>query len=250
MYLEKWYADRVEHGQVEVRYQANLHVGPVTIGYSGRLSEGRTSLSHLGMRRLPMPEILGDSLHWPAGADDPAIVWHGACNRPQQLWQNGDQAISWDPVVLNGEVSVDNRHRPARGYVERLILNLAPWRLGLKTLKWGRFCGCKHSLVWIEWLGRIPMKLSLLDGRTESLQEVGQREIRTEHARLALGKPSKIVSEPLGSGALAALGWIRMFVAPRFLSGIETKWLAEASLELSGETIDYGFTVYEEVVWQ
>lgn len=250
MCLEKWYADIVEDGHVEVRYQANLHLGPVTIAYSGRLSEGRTSLTHIGMRRQPMPEILGGVLHWPAGTGDPEIAWHGACSRPQQLWQNGSQAITWDPIVLNGGVAVDGRHRPARGYVERLTLNLAPWHLGLKTLKWGRFCGQKHSLVWIEWLGGIPMKLSLLDGHTESLQEIGQRQIRTERARLELGKPTEIVSEPLGSGALAALGWIRMFVAPRFLSGIETKWLAEASLTLHGETIDQGFTVYEEVVWQ
>ena len=250
MYLEKWYADMVEDGHVEVRYQANLHVGPVTIGYSGRLLEDRTSLAHIGMRRLAMPEILGDALQWPAETGDPEIVWHGARSRPQQLWQNGNQGIFWDPVVLNGGVAVDGRRRPGRGYVERLTLNLAPWRLGLKTLKWGRFCGRKHSLVWIEWFGRIPMKLSLLDGRTELLQEVGQREIRTEHARLALGNPNEIVSEPLGSGALAALGWGRTFVAPRFLSGIETKWLAEASLELRGETVDQGFTVYEKVVWQ
>jgi hypothetical protein len=250
MYLEKWYADMVEDGRVEIRYQANLHVGPVTIGYSGRLSEGRTSLTRIGMRRQPMPEIRGNAVHWPAGTGDPAIAWHGACSQPQQLWQNGNQAVSWDPIVLNGSVAVDGRHSLARGYVERLTLNLAPWRLGLKTLKWGRFCGRKHSLVWIDWIGGIPMKLSLLDGQTEWLEEVGQRQIRTEHARLALGKPTEIVSESLGSGALAALGWIRMFVVPRFLSGIETKWLAEASLELRGEAVDQGFTVYEEVVWQ
>lgn len=37
MYLEKWYADIVEDGQVQVRYLANLQLGPVTLGYSACL---------------------------------------------------------------------------------------------------------------------------------------------------------------------------------------------------------------------
>jgi hypothetical protein len=249
MFLEKWYADLVADGDAQVRYGARLRVWPMTIEYSGQLAHGRTRIATLGLRRHPMPVVLGDALHWPAGPDGPAAVWRGASHRSQQLLQDGARAISWDPVVLNGSVLIDGSHRPARGYVERLTLNFAPWHLGLETLKWGRFCGQQHSLVWIEWLGHIPMQLALLDGELETLEAAGRSEVRTQHAALAIGTASEIVSEALGSGALAALGGIRMFAARRFLAGLETKWLAEARLELHGEAADRGFVIYEEVVW-
>jgi hypothetical protein len=124
-----------------------------------------------------------------------------------------------------------------------------PWRLGLKTLKWGRFCGREHSLVWIEWCGRIQKKLALLDGHATAWLTVGERAVRTEQARLLIETPHQIVSEPLGVGTLHPFGWLRVFEIAQFLSGVEIKWFAEGMLELDGAEVEQGSVLYEEVVW-
>lgn len=248
MYLEKWYADIVEDGQVQVHYLANLQFGPLTLGYSACLGGSRARTTRMGIHRLPTPTLQGNVLRWPVCGNNRALTWRGACLRPQRLWEDGARLLTWEPIVLNGRTFTDSG-LPAHGYVERLTLNFAPWHLGLKRLKWGRFCGQEHSLVWIEWQGAISKKLVLLDGRAETLLTFGRNEIQTESSRLILGKPSEIVSEPLKTGALAGVARCPLFGAQRFLAGIETKWLADSVLALHGEVADRGFSVYEEVVW-
>lgn len=249
MYLEKWYADSVENGQVQIRYLANLHLGPITIGYSGGLQDGRSTTTRVGIRGIALPSVVDNVVHWPTNDSAEALAWTGAVVRSEELAREDDRAITWSPIVLNGRLRINECQRPAGGYVERLTLGIAPWRLGLKRLKWGRFCGKAHSLVWIEWEGEIPKKLSLLDGENDSLLEVTQRRVRTQRAELTMENPNEIVSEPIGSGALKAAGLIKMFSARQFLSGIETKWLAQSSLSISGQDVDSGYAVYEEVVW-
>lgn len=249
MLLEKWYADVVTDGRAQVRYRAKMQIGPITVGYSARVTDSRMRVANLGARRHPMPQIRDGALHWPAGPDGPATIWRGAKHRAHQLLSAGKHQITWDPLVLNGSVVSNGKQTSGSGYAECLTLNLAPWHLGLDTLKWGRFCGQTRSLVWIEWLGRIPKTLALLDGKTDTLQAADRHEIRTDNARLIFGKANEIIAAPLGSGALAALGGIRMLAARRFLAGVETKWLAEARLQIGGEEADSGFVIYEEVVW-
>ncbi|MFZ1493191.1 MAG: hypothetical protein WAU60_07220 [Candidatus Competibacter denitrificans] len=249
MFLEKWYGDFVSNGRAQIWYLANLHFGPLTLGYQGNLGAGRASKTVLDFRGFEMPTVRGESLYWPASIDQTEIIWKGVCRRPQWLWQQGKQAVLWEPVVLNGEMSIVQEQQEVRGYAERLTLNFMPWRLGLKTLKWGRFCGRKHSLVWIEWCGRIQKKLALLDGHATAWLTVGERSVRTEQARLSIETPHQIVSEALGIGALHPFDWLRVFEIAQFLSGVETKWFTEGILELDGAEVEQGSVLYEEVIW-
>jgi len=250
MYLEKWYADVVLGGRAKIRYRANLHLGPLVTGYCGSLANGRTSTTRIGMHRLPLPTVAAGKLHWPGDADNEPIVWHSAFSRPRTLWESRGRQITWDPIVLSGNAVTTGQNPCGRGYVERLTLNFAPWDLGLENLKWGRFCGQQHSLVWIEWRGVNPMRLALFDGEVEPLRSADRREIKTANARLAIGSPLELTREPLAQGALRTLGWLRMIATRRFLSGIETKWIAEANLEIRGRLVDRGSVVYEEVQWR
>jgi len=249
MFIEKWYADIVDDDAVQIIYRANLHLGPLTMGYRSRLSQGRLSTTNVGIYGTTMPEVIDTVVRWPTEVNEPAIAWRGVASRPKELWRSGNDVITWDPLVLNGGVSVAGCCRSARGYVERLTMNFKPWDLGLKKLKWGRFCGSKHSLVWIEWEGRIPNKLALLDGVAEPLLEASRMSIRTQQVHLAMYEPKEIVSEPIGTGALKALGLLRLFAARQFLSGIETKWIAKGVLSCPGVEEDQGVVVYEEVLW-
>lgn len=248
MLLEKWYGDFVNNGRPEIRYLANLNFGPVIVGYRGKLGKKRSSTTTFGFHGVDLPSVRDDTLYWPTSADENALVWNGARARPRILWQQAGRVVTWEPIVLNGVVLSERGQQDLRGYVERLTLNFAPWHLGLITLKWGRFCGQKHSLVWIEWLGRIPNRLALLNGDPVQLLAVEQSAVTTESASLAIGIPREIVTEPLNLGALSGLGWIRIFDRLKFLSGLETKWAAGGNLKFNDEQ-DCGSVIYEEVTW-
>ncbi len=136
MMLEKWYGDVFYGGELHIFYRANLTLGPVAIGYRGCLSNERRTVSRISLGGIPMPCVGHDSLIWPE-EDGTNFIWNNAAARPIELWRDRDKTITWDPIVLNGKLV----HNGARGYAERLKMNFAPWRLGLKLLKWGRFCG-------------------------------------------------------------------------------------------------------------
>ena len=250
MWLEKWYADCVTGDEIQVQYLARLHLGPLCVSYSGRLGQERSSEIRIGASGFDMPSLDERGMQWPCHPTNEKLVWSDAYSRPIQLWKERDQAVTWNPLVLNGSVFRPGRRKIGQGYAEKLTLSLAPWSLGIRRLKWGRFCGSCHSLVWIEWEGNIPNRIALLDGQHQALLCAERTEIRTEQSRLLIERPKEIVSESIGEGALKALGVLRMFAASRFLSGIETKWLATASLEYQGALIDRGSVVYEEVQWQ
>jgi hypothetical protein len=250
MFLEKWYADVVDPNGADVLYRANLKLGPAVMGYRGRIgSGGRSSTIVPGGVELPHED--DGAVVWPApGTEgDQALRWAGCRSREIELWRAGKQLLSWNPMVLNGAVSGPRLLPEARGYVEKLTLNFGPWQLGLQRLKWGRFCGQRHSLVWIEWEGRIAKRLALLDGLAISLHAVLRERIDAAGATLALREPRALVQEPMSEGALRGLRLPRRLAALQFFRGLETKWVAVGALELGGEATDPGHALFEEVVW-
>src|SRR5262249_7828194 len=123
--------------------------------------------------------------------DGGSLTWRNAMRRPTCLWTDGRRHVTWDPFVLNGVVE-GAKH--GRGYAEKLVMTVAPWRLGIDRLWWGRFCGDCHSLVWIVWEGRHPLRLSLLDGKHLRLDAVGEDGVRAgETVRLRLGERRLVI---------------------------------------------------------
>ena len=253
MYLEKWYADWVDGcGQPHILYRARLRWGSVSLGYSAALEQQRQARIVWGGGRMPWPRVDADAVHWPRANHAGGHAhwrWHGAQPASHTLWQQQNQSVVWEPVVCNGPVYAPDGTCQGRGYAERLTLNVAPWKLGLRTLQWGRFCGARHSLIWIAWQGAHPLQQALLNGRADAVCHIGGDGISTATARLALHAAQPIVHESLGAGALHPLAGLRRLATPDFLAGVESKWAAPATLYLHGQAADTGHAIYEEVRW-
>src|SRR5689334_1411462 len=165
MRLEKWYADVTSGGALFIHYSANLDIGPLALAYRGELEdsgERRGTFSFGRNSRMPRTIACADAAACvEAEVAGGLATWRNAVNRPRRLWSDGRRHVDWDPMVLNGAVT---GARSGRGYAERLVMTVAPWRLGIARLWWGRFCGDRHSLVWIVWEGARPLRLALLDG--------------------------------------------------------------------------------------
>lgn len=251
MFLEKWYGDVVDGNRVEIRYRANLKLGPVVIGYVGSITSCARTRSVFVPGGVELPREVGGVLRWPASGSGEcdAPSWAGSHARAIALWQSGTHSLLWNPQVLRGAVSGSGLSPDARGYVEKLTLDFGPWQLGMKRLRWGRFCGERHSLVWIEWEGRHPRQLVLLDGQARALHEASRDGIRCAGASLDLARRQCLIEEPMSEGALRGLRLPRQLAALQFLRGRETKWFAPAVLVIDGGDAHPGDAIFEEVVW-
>jgi hypothetical protein len=251
MFLEKWYADVCDEDRVNVRYSANLKLGPAVIGYEGRITLGGRGSTAIVPGGVQLPRDVDGSVVWPSSDPEDSQLMRWAGSRPLEipLWRHDRQLLTWNPLVLNGPVSGDGLSPKARGYVERLTLNFGPWQLGLQRLKWGRFCGDCHSLVWIEWEGRHPMQLALLDGQARQLREVSRDHVGCAEATLHLTQRQALVQETMSEGVLRALSLPRQLGALQFFRGLESKWFALGELMFEGKAVDTGHAVLEEVVW-
>lgn len=250
MHLEKWYADVVDDGAAHVFYRAELKLGPLHIGYAGhvRHGSGRAERAYT-VGTASLPRMDGERIVFTGRDGHGAMAWSGARSRPQVLWRKERQQLSWDPLVCNGRVEGPGLSPAARGYVERLRIDFAPWRLGLQRLRWGRFCGAVHSLVWIEWEGEHPLRLALLDGERVPLHAAHRDRVRASGAELDFTTTSTLVHERLDEGALRGLPLPRRLAGLRFLQGAETKWLSEGHLRLADGRVNEGHSIHEEVTW-
>jgi hypothetical protein len=246
MRLEKWYADVVDRGFVSIHYSAELQFGPLRLGYKRRILDDGTEFSKFRLGRGELPHVERQRLVWP-GVHSPR--WDGYAEHDLTLWNADGRHLSWNPVVLNGSVVGAGLSLQARGYAERLVMNFGPWHLGLRSLKWGRFCGESCSLVWIEWIGKSPKRLALLNGSACEVELISASRVSCVGACLELGEPRLLVKEPIFSCAKALSRALGSPGAVRFLSGLEVKWLASASLGLTNGQRDCGFAIFEEVTW-
>jgi hypothetical protein len=262
MQIEKWYADAITPAaRIAIYYRAKVSVGPIDISYRGQLDDRLGEINQLrraatGATRsafMSGPSAEQPRLQGPAGeqrivlrTDTDTLCWRNAVSRPICLWSRGPHRVDWDPLVLNGAVEGGTI---GRGYAEKLVMTIAPWQLGIKRLRWGRFCGNRHSLVWIVWQGRYPLSLCLLDGRLADQIDVTDDAVAAADARLRLGERRRLVDERLGAGALADLPWPRRVAPIAFLRGRERKWFATGELRLDGGGIDCGEVICESVEW-
>jgi hypothetical protein len=249
MRLEKWYADVVDNAHVSVHYRANLSLGPLDISYRGQLdgqAHRRGTFSPGTCKTLPRLVGPPGTQRLVLTTDSGSLAWRDAISRPVRLWSDGRHHVDWDPLVLNGAVEGT---APRRGYAEKLVMTIAPWRLAIDRLWWGRFCGDRRSVVWIAWEGRTPLRLSLVDGQPSRLNDIRVDAVETSAVRLRLGKRRLLVDQTLGAGSLADMPWPRRIAPISFLSGRERKWFGWGELQGEGGEVDHGEVILEMVEW-
>jgi hypothetical protein len=246
--LEKWYCDVVDNGIAHIHYLASLRLGTVVIGYRGLITSQGQRQSSLFAGSVQTPTWQDGQLSWPLPKGPLLFSDVSQPIAPVNLWDRGAKRLFWHPVVPNGDVSGTGLSSQARGYAEVLRMNFGPWHLGLKTLLWGRFCGQRHSLIWIVWEGSHAKKLALLDGQHVDLHSIDEHHVSTHGAYLDLRAPKTLVSERLDHGSLKGLPLRGPMARLSFLRGLEEKWYTNASLS-TAIGIDHGHAIFERVTW-
>ncbi len=215
--LVKWYADAVApDGRYAIVYRASLHYSALRFRYSALIegAPGQPAATRLraptGWHVVPTaPPYEQTLLETPAGR----VHWN--CRAPSA-------SVAWNGFA-------------GHGYLERIELTIPPWRLPIQTLHWGRFITPHQSLVWIEWLGPHPLRLTLHNGLP----------IDTPYSELLTLHPVATIRQgPIGPNVLQSIPGLS---APaRLLKMHECKLLSRARLHSTGET---GWAIHETVVW-
>lgn len=261
MIIRKWYFDNVTREGALIRYRTAITWKGLTLGHTETLHRDGTHAREVFVGEPKMPYVERDQLHWPvevrtkaAAQSSPTLTggYGHATHRQQILWQDGSNALTWDPVLING---TDKTSKPlsefeigSRCYAECLQMNFAPWHLGLSRLDWGRFCGEANSLVWIRWTGKHNRSWVWFDGELDSDLKLDQQQVACRSACLRIDHPKVFLDEHFLSGALGQLPWPRSIRMTQFLNGHQTKYWSRAELVTDG-IVDQGYALWEVVTW-
>jgi len=255
--LLKYYLDLVtEDGTAVIGYAARLRVGGIQVGYSSVLlsAPGASRVERTAFDRSPLPDRSGDVITWDCPGIRVTGKWSGQTPPIHRvLLQGRGGAIQWTCHMprATATVRVGEAALTGLGYVERLRLTIAPWRLPFRTLRWGRHTSADHSLVWIDWADGSEARWTWLDGAE-------QPGVELTHSGLA-GLPGNTSLEFTDSrdvrdrAVLASLGQVlprlRPRLAPRLSAMREHKRLSRSSLHRAGRTLDQGWSLHEQVTW-
>jgi hypothetical protein len=256
--LSKWYMDCVgDDGSALVAYAAELRWGALVLHYASALErpaagEPRASSS---LARAPLPTLEGEVLTWSSRALGIEGRWR-SLSAPIEatVFASPDGSVMWrchQPLARAEIVLPSGARLSGLGYTERLDLTLAPWKMPIDELRWGRFTGERDSVVWIDWRGPYDKRLVYHDGCLVDRATVGQEAIESEDGALRLAiHPGVVLREgALGRTALSVIPDFERLFPAGILATEERKWLARGTLTTARGTA-HGWVIHEVVRWR
>lgn len=166
----------------------------------------------------------------------------------ETVYASGAGSIEWRCFMPRAAVRINKRF--GLGYAEHLNITIAPWKLPIRTLRWGRFATLSDWIVWIDWVGDFTRRVVYWNGEIApaSVLDDGQIEF-LDGARLAMDRSLVLRQGPLGGTALSIIPGVRDTFPARLLEVNECKWRSRARLERPGRSTVEGWTIHERVEW-
>jgi len=249
--LSKWYLDCVtSSGDASIAYTGVLNWGPVRLHYSSLLeSTGEFVGTRHSLGPQTEPNIDKGSLRWQSGALKLNGEWQADSPKIREtIFASDAGSIEWHCLMPRAQARIHNRL--GLGYAEHLNITIAPWKLPIRTLRWGRFVTQSDWIVWIDWLGDFTRRIVYLNGQIASISllEDGQIEF-CGGARLILDRALVLRQGPLGSTALSVIPGVRDTFPGSLLKVDECKWRSRGRFERPGIPAVEGWAIHERVEW-
>lgn len=256
MNLKKWYLDFVsDEGVAALCYSAKLRYKGVSIGYSALVNGSYNGdfTAHYSLQS-PRPEFNDTALQWQASKWDTAFSWQTGAqtvSQPISLWQTEKGGITWHNLIPGAQAHMqqNNQMTSGLGYVEQLSLDIPPWRLPIKRLRWGRFVSRQATLVWIEWHLRDGSTKQWLthDGQAVEAFSLDAQTIISPQGYLQIGRGSPIRQGYLKDTAFSSIAFLRWFFPDPVLNIYEHKQLAPATFYSDAGQQSEGWVIDEIV---
>jgi len=253
--LTKWYLDCVsESGEAMIGYWAELrwrklavHYASVMMFVDGQLRERST------LRAGQAPQLAGGLLEWSCNALHTSGTWRATARPPisRVLHRHGDRRLEWQCIQPLAEASVRcGEHQiSGPGYTECITLTVAPWKLPIEELRWGRAHFPGRSVVWIDWTGPEPTRMVLVDMKEVEGIQVTDALVSTPRTTIKLAGRCVLREGPVAGSSAGAVPGVRQALSRAGLLMDEHKWLSSATLE-EGDVTLQGNAIHEVVKWR
>ena len=257
--LTKWYLDCVsDAGDVVIAHCAAGRRGVLPLGYSSLLvsPNNGNATERRSMRRSAPPQRADGCVNWRCNRlgidgqwrtrDEPAT---------RVLYETPEGSVVWTCHSQGDQASIhmwDGRRVTGLGYVEELTLSIAPWKLPLDELIWGRFISDSDVVTWIEWVGSHPLRLVIHNGveQRETTLSAGCVVSEDEGWSLTLEETRSLRQGPLGETAFAGTGLAKFLVPARVRRSREERILSRAKLRRADESTVWGWSIHERIRWE
>lgn len=242
--LSKWYGDCIsESGDVRIAYSARVRYGRLKAGYSSLLN-GHTAAHSL--RRAVIRED-GQTLSWEAPGLSASWIRQDA-ELQATVFESEAGVVEWRCVIPKGSATMNVVR--GLGHAEHLRMTVAPWRLPIRTLRWGRFLTPRTTLIWIDWVGPFATRIVFLNGRRVLAGALDDRGLLLDNeVRISFDRAHVVRQGSLGSTVFAAIPGIRRIAPARMLRVEECKWKSRARMQSPGAPDEEGWCIHEVVNW-
>lgn len=254
--LIKWYSDCVTPGgDVFIAYCAELRWRAFSLSYAATLVRplGENTRTATTFTRARMPEVRNATLDWHCPALQADAQWTAQCpGFSEQVYRGDEGAIEWSCLQPQAAVRIQAGDvlMEGMGYAEQLVMTVAPWRMPIDELRWGRFVSAGEAIVWIQWRGAHQTEIVYENGRKVAASRITDDGIELESgATLAFESAGVLRQGTLGSTALAGIPGLKKVVPARILLVNECKWLSRATLLRNGSAAGSGWAIHEVVRW-
>jgi hypothetical protein len=242
--LSKWYGDCIsECGDLRIAYSARVRYGHLKVGYSSLL-DGEAASHSLRRARI---EDEGQTLSWAAPGLSANWTRQDAELRAT-VFESKEGAVEWRCAIPKGGASVNEIS--GLGYAEHVRMTIAPWKLPIRTLRWGRFLTPHTTLIWIDWQGPFTTRLVFLNGQrvlAETLDDGGL--LLDNGVLISLDRAHVVRQGSLGSTVFAAVPGIGRIAPARMFRVEECKWKSRARMQSPGGAAEDGWCIHEAVNW-
>ncbi|NJD09162.1 MAG: hypothetical protein FIB01_01555 [Gemmatimonadetes bacterium] len=252
--LWKYYLDCVgADGTVCIGYAGGLRWGPLAVHYAALLEgapDGGRRERH-SYRETPEPRVESGGVHWECAPLGVSGSWRDAVpGYRATLLESAAGTVRWQVLAPKAEARVERAGGgvvTGWGYVERLELNLEPWRLPLNTLYWGRFHSPTDALVWIGWEGDVRLRHITHNDRLLADAHFGEQVLRFDPGLELQLLDTRTIRDAPVIAALDRLPRALRRVPPSFATAREVKWLSRARLSSGQGPPAMGWALHERV---
>lgn len=251
--LVKWYLDCVtDEGEVAIVYGTEFSWHAVHMSANSVLAgseshvETRTSISafeitHEGSRitvDVPKQGVAGE---W-SGDSAP-------CKRV--VYETEAGSVKWNCLQPRSRVQLrmNGRELSGLGYAECVRLTVAPWKLPLNELRWGRFVSPRNWMVWVDWKGAYNTSFAFADGEECATPAISDAEIATPGASLHIDDGFALRSGRIGSTILSNVPGLKKLLPRSLLNIEERKWCSRGEMRKDDQRSS-GWVIHEVVQWK
>ncbi len=250
-HLSKWYLDCVtDSGDASIAYVGDLAWGPAHLHYSSLLrSVGNSVTQRNSLRRPSLPVVNGSFISWNSAPFDFDAEWQADSTEVREtVFKNDEGSVDWRCLMPRAHVRAG--HDSGLGYVEHLSMTIAPWKIPIQHLRWGRFCSASDWAVWIAWQGEFSKRILYLNGKSVPGATIEDEQITFDDGSRLLMDQSLILRKgPLGTTALSSIPGVNKTFPARLLQVNECKWRSRARFESPGRSPVEGWALHEMVSW-